>query len=107
MMKWTGIVSYIISLFLLYVSTDIKVALTLASVILSVLYVWVVLLWMVSRKNAGGLSTTSKSLLLANLAVMSAVPVAGTAGGFAIGLVVGLCTNFRIGYALHNWLGWP
>ncbi|NJE61898.1 hypothetical protein [Thermococcus sp. 21S7] len=70
MMKWAGIVIYLISLFLLYVSTDIKVALTLASVSLSVLYVWVVILWMIRRKNAGGLPTPAKILLLVNLAVI-------------------------------------
>lgn len=70
MMRWVGIGIYLISLFLLYVSTDVKVALTLASVSLSVLYVWVVILWMIRCKNAGGLPTPAKILLLANLAVI-------------------------------------
>ena len=45
-MKWRGIIAYFVSLFLLYISTGIDATFTLASVSLSVLYVWTVLLRM-------------------------------------------------------------
>ncbi|WP_099209389.1 hypothetical protein [Thermococcus henrietii] len=96
-MKWVGIVIYLISLFLLYVSTEIKVALTLASVSLSVLYVWVVILWMIRCKNAGGLPTPAKILLLANLAViLVSVFFIGTVGAILLLVVLLVLHGFML-----------
>lgn len=50
-MKWGGVVVYLASLFLLYLSSGFEVALTIASVSLSVMYVWTVILWLIGRKD--------------------------------------------------------
>lgn len=47
-MKWKGLSVYLASLFLLYLSTqDIRVPLMFASMSLSLMYIWTVVLWMV------------------------------------------------------------
>lgn len=48
---------------------DLNVAITLSSVSLSVLYVWTLILWMVTHRS-GGLPVLAKGLLITNLAVI-------------------------------------
>ncbi|WP_297092052.1 hypothetical protein [Thermococcus sp.] len=50
-MKWIGVVIYFASLFLLYISAGMDVAITLASVSLSVVYVWTAILWRALHKK--------------------------------------------------------
>ena len=50
-MGWKGVIVYSTSLFLLYFSSGIEVALTIASVSLSVMYVWTTILWLISRED--------------------------------------------------------
>ena len=50
-MEWKGIAIYSASLFLLYLSSGVEVAITIASVSLSVMYVWTMLLWLIRRKD--------------------------------------------------------
>jgi len=68
-MRWAGVVVYLVSFFLLYASAGIKVALTLASVSLSVLYVWVAMLGMLHHRGMNH-SNFARTLLVVNLAVI-------------------------------------
>ncbi|WP_457742400.1 hypothetical protein [Thermococcus sp.] len=87
MMKWVGIVAYLVSFFLFYASAGIRVTLTLASVSLSVLYVWIVMLEMISCRKSP--SNPTKRLLLVNLAVIFASAfVVGLAGAVLLLLIL-------------------
>ncbi|NJF25579.1 hypothetical protein [Thermococcus sp. Bubb.Bath] len=70
-MRYWGVLTYVPSIFLLYIATDLKVALTLTSVSLSVLYVWTKILWLIQRKEKGKLKV-SNGFLVANLLVILA-----------------------------------
>ncbi|MDK2913239.1 MAG: hypothetical protein PWQ79_154 [Thermococcaceae archaeon] len=50
-MRYWGILTYVLSLLFVYIATDLRVTLTLASVTLSVIYVWTTILWMIRGKK--------------------------------------------------------
>ncbi|WP_297464738.1 hypothetical protein [Thermococcus sp.] len=82
-MKWKGVIVYSTSLFLLYFSSGIDVAITLASVSLSVMYVWTMILWLIRRREDRNTQKIANGFLAANLiAILASVfvikPLAAT-----------------------------
>ena len=65
-MEWKGVIVYSASLFLLYFSSGIEVALTIASVSLSVMYVWTMILWLIRREDRNAWKIAN-AFLAANL----------------------------------------
>ena len=109
-MKWKGIAIYSASLFLLYLSSGVEVALTIASVSLSVMYVWTVILWLIGRKDrnvwkiANGFLAANLIAILASLFVIKPIAAALllaillALSGFILLVVYGL----RKGPAIEN-----
>ena len=92
-MKALNITIYFASLFLLYISAGMGVAITLASVSLSVLYVWIVILEMISCRKSP--SNLTKRLLLVNLAVIFASAfVVGLAGAVLLLVILLVLQGF-------------
>ncbi len=86
-MRGIGTTFYLTSLFILYIATDIKVFLTLTSVSLSVLYVWTVLLEMISS-GIKCCSKLTRLLLSSNLIVIAvSVFVIGYLGAILLGII--------------------
>lgn len=103
-MKGMGIVVYIVSLFLLYPSTDLKVALILASVSLSVLYVWTLILWMVAHRSRR-FPAFIKAILPANLAViLTSAFVIGLKGAVLLFVILSVLYGFvlLVNYGLRR-----
>ncbi|NJE06280.1 hypothetical protein E3E36_09020 [Thermococcus sp. M36] len=110
-MKWKGVIVYSTSLFLLYFSSGIEVALAIASVSLSVMYVWTMILWLIRRedrntqKAANGFLTANLIAILASVFVIK--PLAATLllvvllvlSGFILLVVYGLRKGPAIGNA--------
>ena len=103
-MKGMGIVVYIVSLFLLYLSTDLKMTLTLASVSLSVLYVWTLILWMVAHRSRR-FPAFIKAILPANLAViLTSAFVIGLKGAVLLFVILSVLYGFvlLVNYGLRR-----
>ena len=109
-MKWGGVIVYSASLFLLYFSSGVEVALTIASVSLSVMYVWTMLLRLIRRKDrnvwkiANGFLAANLIVILASFFVIKPLAAALllaillTLLGFILLVVYGL----RKGPAIEN-----
>ncbi|WP_297067487.1 hypothetical protein [Thermococcus sp.] len=109
-MEWKGVITYSASLFLLYLSSGVKVALTITSVSLSVMYVWTIILWLIRREDRNAWKIANCFLVVNLIAILASVfvikPLAATLllvvllvlSGFILLVVYGL----RKGPAIEN-----
>ena len=72
-MEWKGVIVYSASLFLLYFSSGIEVALTIASVSLSVMYVWTMILWLIRREDRNAWKIANCFLVVNLIAILASL----------------------------------
>ncbi len=72
-MKWKGVIVYPASLFLLYLSSGVKVALTITSVSLSVMYVWTMILWLIRREDRNAWKIANCFLVVNLIAILASL----------------------------------